>query len=162
IDDEMATTAGKSYTAEKQREALEKVKKEELVILAPRDGVVGQCPRVDDIGKMFEGSREQPQAQPLFTLHAGQVRVCLPLETADYTGFVENRKENEREERAAGGGRQRDAARRGKGGGFDRGRGGIARRDQWGGGYVPVALSSGGGGRVPVPPPSQKSPGLVP
>jgi putative peptide zinc metalloprotease protein len=162
IETEIVGTASKRDTAEATRQALEKVKKEELVHTAPRDGTIGQSPRVDDIGRMFEGAREQPQAQPLFTIHAGYVRVCMPLVTSDFNRLLENKKENEKEARETGVERELDVDLRVHGLAGDTWKGRIDRLDEEEKRYVDVAMSSRGGGPVPVHPPSQKAPGLVP
>ena len=65
-------------------DALQKIKKQDLTIYAPRDGVIGQGPKPDDIGKYITVDREGPQpgqeqAPPLFTIiEPGQLRVWLP------------------------------------------------------------------------------------
>jgi hypothetical protein len=52
-------------------------------------GVIGQGPKVDDVGKLFEVPREQTQATALFTINVpvekgGKLRICLPVATPDF------------------------------------------------------------------------------
>lgn len=162
IDDEILGYSGKRDVSQAMVGALLRVKNEELVVVAPRDGIIGHGPKVDDIGRMFEGVREQSQAQPVFTVHSGQLRICFPLVTSEYNQLVENLNANLRELRQTGKTRDLDVSIRVHG--LDAGvwEGRIDRLDESEARYIPVALSTRGGGPVPVHPPSQKTPGLVP
>ena len=68
---------------------------EELVILAPRDGIIGQGPKARGSPSRRSGnSRDQGnQSQPLFTIHSPEVRCRLcpsPLVTSDYNQLKQN------------------------------------------------------------------------
>ncbi|MFO0929609.1 MAG: hypothetical protein U0736_21695 [Gemmataceae bacterium] len=162
VDDDILAYTGKREVAQATVEALQRVKNEELVIVSPRDGLIGHAPRPDDIGRLFEGVREQSQAPPVFTVHSGQLRVCFPLVTSEYNQLVENLNENARELRQTGKTRELDVSIRIHG--LDAGvwEGRIDRLDESEARTIPVALSTRGGGPVPVHPPNNKSPGLMP
>lgn len=162
LDDDLLTFTGKREVAQATVDALQRVKNEELVIVSPRDGLIGHAPRPDDIGRLFEGVREQSQSPPVFTVHSGQLRVCFPLVTSEYNQLVENLNENARELRQTGKTRELDVSIRIHG--LDAGvwEGRIDRLDESEARTIPVALSTRGGGPVPVHPPNNKSPGLMP
>ena len=46
-------------SAAAKRKACEQISHEELVLLAPRAGVVGQAPAIDDVGKFYERNRRR-------------------------------------------------------------------------------------------------------
>lgn len=161
-DEEIVRVVGKRDTAQAAVEALSRVKNEELVLIAPRDGIVGSAPRVEDIGRMFEGVRDQSQSPPVFTIHSGQLRICFPLVTSEYNQLVENLNANRREQKRTGVARELDVVVRIHG--LDAGTwpARIDRLDESEARFIPVALSTRGGGPVPVHPPSNRTPGLVP
>ena len=73
------------------RKALEKISREELVLLAPRAGVVGEAPVIDDVGKFYERNPDQP----FCTIdEPGKMRVCLPLPTSEFNRLKENLERN--------------------------------------------------------------------
>jgi multidrug efflux pump subunit AcrA (membrane-fusion protein) len=68
-------------------EALEKTRSEELVLHAPRSGVIGLAPRVDAVGKLFEKN----PTQPFCTINESRrLRVCLPLVTPEMNHLRES------------------------------------------------------------------------
>jgi putative peptide zinc metalloprotease protein len=131
---------------------------DDLVLRAPCSGVIGQSPRTDDIGKFFEGARDQPNVPPLFTIHQpGQVRLCLPLETSDY-----NQLRASYERARAAKKPPLDVIIRVHGRDSQTWRGRIDRLEESEAKFVPMMLSSRAGGPVAVKAPTAKSPGLVP
>jgi hypothetical protein len=66
---------------------LQTVKRRDLVLLAPRDGVVSGAPRADDIGKFYE----KDPTRPFCTVtEPGRLRVCLPVATHELNQLREN------------------------------------------------------------------------
>lgn len=162
IEEEMIKTVGKHETAKATLHSL-RLQQQDLVILAPRDGVIGQAPKVDDIGKLFEGSRDQPQAQPIFTIHEpGKIRVCMPLTTSDYNRLArdlqELRLKNEKYETDE----TLWANMRVHGLDASAWRCSIDRLDESEAKFIPYLLSNRANGPVAVHPPSQRSQGLIP
>ena len=87
----IAEESGKRDSASATRTALEKIRREELVLLAPRAGWVGQAPTIDDVGKFYERSEDQP----FCTIdEPGKVRVCLPLPTTEFNRLKDNLERN--------------------------------------------------------------------
>jgi len=161
IRNEIASTLRRRDVARENVSALQKMRDQDLVVRAPRDGLIGQGPRIDDIGKMFEGSREgQQQSQPLFTIHSGRLRVCMPLVTYDYNRLVRDLHGNEWERTNQL--RKLDVTLRIHGRDSKVWTAQIERYDESEARYIPLPLSSRGGGPVAVHPPSPQSPGLVP
>jgi putative peptide zinc metalloprotease protein len=136
---------------------------QELVIRSSIDGIIGQGPKVEDIGKTIEGASEQQQATPLFTIHgAEKLQVCLPLVTSEYNQLVENRNALRVEATKTNKRRELPVTIRVHGLGASTWKGNISRLDNSEAKFVPLQLSSRAGGPVPVHPPSNKTPGLVP
>ncbi|NBO92204.1 MAG: hypothetical protein EBV06_07795 [Planctomycetia bacterium] len=145
------------HRAEVQLESLKR-QEEDLVLRAPRYGVVGQSPRREDIGKMFEGARDQSNATPLFTVHPpGQLRLCMPLETSDY-----NQLRASYERSVAAKREPLNVIVRIHGHDSQTWRGSISRLEESEAKFIPVMLSNRAGGPVAVKAPTAKSPGLVP
>jgi putative peptide zinc metalloprotease protein len=162
IQDEMVQTTSKRNMAQSDIKGDENFQKE-LVITAPIDGTIGQGPKIEDIGKTIEGAQEQAQAPPLFTIHSTEkLRICLPLVTSEYNQLNENM--NALRAEAAKTNKRRDlpVTLRVHGLGASTWKGKIARLDQSEAKFIPLPLSTRGGGPVPVHPPSNKTPGLVP
>jgi hypothetical protein len=91
LDKDIADYQTKVNEAQAKVKGLDDTQKQELVLRADRDGVIGQGPRTDDIGKYFEAPREQSQQTPLFTIiQRGRLRICVPVETMDYNQLREN------------------------------------------------------------------------
>ena len=83
--------AGLRDSAAAKRKALDKIAREELVLLAPRAGVVGEAPVIDDVGKFYERTPEQP----FCTIDdPSKLRVCLPLATSEFNRLKENLERN--------------------------------------------------------------------
>lgn len=159
IDDQLITALGKQQTAEATLEALRRVQKEDLVVTAPRDGVVGIAPQVEEVGKLFEGAREQGGATPIFTVHEpGKLRLCLPLVTADYNRLAKDRKELKAKDPDA----ELWINLRVHGLDSQTWRGKIERLDESEARYIPHMLSSRAGGPVATQPPSPRAQGLIP
>jgi putative peptide zinc metalloprotease protein len=164
LNEQIAQTVGKSRTAQALMKALQKIKDEELVLKAPRDGIVGVAPKADEIGKLFEASSSQQQqhegGKPIFTIHEpGKVQLCMPLATNDYNRL---RQDLQDERKKTGEDKQVSINLRIKGLDDSRWEGRIARLDESEAKYVPPMLSSRAAGPVAVHPPSGKSQGLVP
>jgi putative peptide zinc metalloprotease protein len=161
LDEEMVQTIGRRNIAQVNINVLETIQQEELVLHAPLDGVIGQGPKIEDIGKLFDGGREQA-VPPVFTMHTpDQLRVCLPLVTSEYNQLRENLVELKKNK---SGKEPDELAVVMRVHGLDSGtwKGHIARLDQSEAKFVPLALSTRGGGPVPVQPPTSKAQGLVP
>ena len=61
---------------------------QELVMLSPRDGVVGIAPRPDDVGKFYE--EQLDPNSPFCTINEpGRLRVVLPLVTPEFNQLKE-------------------------------------------------------------------------
>jgi putative peptide zinc metalloprotease protein len=161
LDEEIARVTGKRDTAEATAKSLRRIREEELVLLAPRDGVIGKGPTIDDVGKQFEGARDQAQAPPVFTIHVpGQVRVWLPLATSESNQLRENLAAAAKEKK----GKKLPVTVRVHGLDSSTWQGEVVRLDESEMKYVPPMLSNRSGGPVPVKPPSPnaRSQGLVP
>ncbi len=88
---QLAKDAGERDSAAATRKALEQIRREELVLLAPRSGVIGEAPTTDDVGKFYERSEDQP----FCTIdEPGKVRVCLPLPTDEFNRLKDNLERN--------------------------------------------------------------------
>jgi multidrug efflux pump subunit AcrA (membrane-fusion protein) len=75
--------------------SLEKTLREDLILRAPRSGVVRGAPRLDDVGKFFE----KDPSKPFCTItEPGRLCVMLPVETAEYNRI---RQDAEQESEAA-------------------------------------------------------------
>ncbi|MFM7151773.1 MAG: site-2 protease family protein [Gemmataceae bacterium] len=163
IDDEIVRTVGKRETAEVAIQAFKRVREEELVILAPREGVIGHCPRLEDIGRLFEGARDQPQSQPHFSIHEpGKVRLCMPLSTSDYNRLARDHKALIDRNSRTGESEQHWINLRVHGLDSSTWRGVLDRLEESEAKYIPVALSTRANGPVAVHPPNPRLPGLVP
>jgi putative peptide zinc metalloprotease protein len=165
IDDQFAQAIGKRDSARTMKSSLEQQKRDELVLLAPCDGVIGQGPRVDDIGKTFEGSHDAQQASPLFTIQApGHVRVWLPLVTSDYNQLRRNLTElqQENEKNPTAGEKTLAVTVRVHGMDATTWPGTIVRLEESEMRNVPPMLSNRAGGPVPVKPSGGKNGAMVP
>ena len=61
------------------------------MLLAPRSGVVGEAPVIDDVGKYYDRNPDQP----FCTIdEPGKMRVCLPLPTSEFNRLKENLERN--------------------------------------------------------------------
>jgi hypothetical protein len=167
IDEEIVKTKGKRDTARQAERGLRLVKEEELTLVAPRDGVIGQGPRLEDIGRQFDGGRDPGQVPPVFTLYVpGEVRLWMPLVTSDYNrlrGSLESLEaENEKKRKAKEPETDLSVALRIHGLDSSVWKGKIAWLDESEMRYVPPMLASRNGGPVPVKPPTGKSQALYP
>ncbi len=163
ISEEIIRTIGKRDLAQATLNTLLRVMGEDLIILAPRDGIVGTAPRIEDIGKMFEGAREQQQAQPIISIHEeGMIRLCMPLTTSDYNRLARDYKALQLKNRETGGNEELWVNLRVHGLDSSTWRGSIDRLDESEAKYIPYLLSNRANGPVAVQPPNQHSQGLVP
>ena len=88
---EMTEEAGLRDSAAVEKKGLEKVLREDLVLIAPRSGVVGQAPGIDDVGKLYEVNPDQP----FCTIdEPRRLRVCLPLVTTEFNRLKDNLEDN--------------------------------------------------------------------
>jgi putative peptide zinc metalloprotease protein len=68
--------------------SLTQIKRRDLLLVAPRSGVVSGAPRIDDVGKFYD---EKETAAPFCTIHErARLRVCLPLETHEFNHLRED------------------------------------------------------------------------
>jgi putative peptide zinc metalloprotease protein len=167
IDADIATYTGKRNATRETERTLRQVKEEELVLVAPRDGVVSQGPRLEDIGKEFEGGRDQARVPPVFSLYVpGEVRLCMPLVTSDYNrlrGSLEELKaENEKRAQAREPEKDLSVVLRIVGLDTSVWKGKIARLDESEMRDVPPMLASRNGGPVPVRAPTGKTQAMFP
>jgi putative peptide zinc metalloprotease protein len=155
INGEIAKAAGERDSAKAHVESMEKIKRRELTILAPRDGIVGMTPRVDDVGRMFEGSQGGQGGQPIFTINANRRRMCMPLVTSEFNQLLEFR-------RRLKPGEPLKATIRIHGLDSKTWTGTIDQLDESEAKYIPMALSNRAGGPVAVHAPTGRSQGLTP
>jgi putative peptide zinc metalloprotease protein len=84
---EMAKIESERAKAEAKVIALQKTQEQMLVLRAPRAGVIGLAPSVEQIGQMFEPD----PSRPFCTINEpARVRVCLPLVTPEFNRLREN------------------------------------------------------------------------
>src|SRR5262249_2911411 len=162
LDDLIVQTDTKRRQAEASVEALTKVAREDLVIRAPPDGVGGQAPRIEDVGKMLEG-REAQQVQSIFTIHEpGKVRVCMPLVTADYNRLSRDWAQLQLKSKETGEPQQPWINLRVHGLDAQTWRGQIDRLEDSEAKFIPEMLSNRANGPVAVQAPNGRTQGLVP
>lgn len=162
-EEEIVHTYGLHETAKATLQALRRVQDEELLILAPRDGIVGQAPRQEDIGKLFEGARDQPQTQPILTIHElGKLRACLPLTTSDYNRLAHDLKSLSAKNERTGEDEALWINMRVLGLDASTFPASIDRLDESEAKFIPYLLSNRANGPVAVHPPNPRSPGLIP
>jgi putative peptide zinc metalloprotease protein len=152
IDKDLAYLYGKLKTKEAEIATLEG-QKQALTIYSPQDGVVGTGPRPTDVGKYFVAHKDQEGAPPLFTIIAPtRLRVCVPVETADFNRLRENLVLNARDHKRSGGAKPKElkATLRIHGLVEDSWSGEVLHLDESESKTVPIALSSKGGGPVAV------------
>ena len=88
---EMNDEASLRDSAAVEKKTLDKVLHDDLVLIAPRSGVVGQAPDVDDVGKLYDLNPEQP----FCTIdEPKKLRVCLPLATSEFNRLKDNLEDN--------------------------------------------------------------------
>jgi putative peptide zinc metalloprotease protein len=90
---ERAKTEGERDKAAVKVNNLLKTKAEELILYAPRDGVVSGAPRVEEVGKYFE---RDPNAPFCSVIEPRRLRVCLPVETVEFNQIKENVEQDSR------------------------------------------------------------------
>jgi putative peptide zinc metalloprotease protein len=156
LDKEIAEATAKEGTARVKVRALEQTRARDLVLHAPRDGVIGQSPRLDEVGKFFEAApQEQGQGSgtgPLFTIiEPGRLRLCMPVPTSEFNQLRENLTQLEIDRRRRPGAEQSlGVTLRIHGRGSSTWKGRISRLDLSEVKYVPLPLSSKAGGPIPV------------
>jgi hypothetical protein len=77
----------KSREAETKFNTLQQTTEDEMKLRAPQDGIVGQAPRVDDVGKYFDKDATTPF---LTIIEPGRLRVCLPVVTSEFNRLKED------------------------------------------------------------------------
>jgi putative peptide zinc metalloprotease protein len=77
----------KKVEAETKMALAEHVRNDELVLVAPRTGVIGMVPRADEVGKWFEKDAIHPFCT---ILTPRTLWVALPLEPTDFNRLKEN------------------------------------------------------------------------
>jgi putative peptide zinc metalloprotease protein len=83
----LATTKSKLEQAQTKLDGFLREQKE-LVLLAPRDGIVGIAPKPDDVGKFYE--RQMDPNNPFCTINdPTRLRVVLPLVTPEFNQLKE-------------------------------------------------------------------------
>jgi putative peptide zinc metalloprotease protein len=188
IDEDIASWTGKRNVFQADLFATKRILDEELVLIAPRDGVIGQGPKIDDIGRQFQGVRQQAkdtqreaaregaaegprqQVPPIFTIHDTQpdpdhpvrLRAWLPLPTSDYQRLRQNLHELKKENEAKGTDKKLDVSVRLVGLVAHPWSGTLAYLDESEMKSVPQLLSNGKGGPVPVKPSATRAQALVP
>jgi putative peptide zinc metalloprotease protein len=165
LDNDIADYSGKVDEAREKVRGLKLVKERELVLRADRDGIIGQGPRVDDIGKYFEPAREQQQPTPIFTIiERGRLRICLPVETPDYNQLRENliRAESLRKREGKEGPARLSATVRVHGLDSSTWSGYLARMEESEARSIPIGLSSKASGPIAVKPQPAKGGALIP
>src|SRR5205085_3592916 len=66
-----------------------KDRRTQLELRAPRGDVIGQEPKVEDVGKFYD--KDPNQTSPLFTIvEPGRLRVCLPVVTPEFNLLKED------------------------------------------------------------------------
>lgn len=161
LDEDIARVTGRKGTADATVKSLIEIQENELKLLAPRDGVIGQCPKLEDVGKLFEGAREQPQAPPVFTVFTrGRIRLTLPLATTEFNQLRSNLQALARDRKNKG--KELDVTLRVHGLDSSTWKGRIARLDESECKAIPPALSSRAGGTVDVKAAGGKGGALVP
>jgi putative peptide zinc metalloprotease protein len=152
IEKDQADIAGKRTVALAEWAGLE-LSRRELTILAPRDGIIGSGPRINDVGKYFPAAKDQEQASPLFTIIVpGRLRVCVPVETPDFNQLRENMRRAASDHKRSGGKKPKElqATLRIHGLGSSTWKGQVVRLEESEAKSIPIALSSKGGGPVAV------------
>jgi putative peptide zinc metalloprotease protein len=84
---EINQVAGERDKAATEMRGLLKIKQEELVLVAPRSGIISGAPRLDDIHKTFE---KDPTRAFLTITEPGRLRICLPVVTQEFNQLKEN------------------------------------------------------------------------
>ncbi len=73
--------------AKNKAESYHRILADDLVLRAPRGGVVGTAPRAEDVGKRYDAD----PSQPFCTINQpAKLRVCLPVEAPEYKQLREN------------------------------------------------------------------------
>jgi putative peptide zinc metalloprotease protein len=84
---EQSETQSKKAMAETKAAVLRKLRTEEMVLKAPRDGIVGKAPPVDEVGKGFD----KDPIRSFCTIHEPRkLRIAVPLVTADFNRLKQN------------------------------------------------------------------------
>jgi multidrug efflux pump subunit AcrA (membrane-fusion protein) len=80
-------TQTKKIEAETKMAGLDHIRQEELELRAPSDGVIGEAPKPDAVGKWFE---KDAKTHFCTIIAPQQLRVALPLEPAEFNRLKEN------------------------------------------------------------------------
>jgi putative peptide zinc metalloprotease protein len=78
---------GERDKASTERQSLLKIKEEDLILRAPRSGIISGAPRIDEIGQ----TKEKDPTHALLTItEPGRLRVCLPVITQEFNQLKAN------------------------------------------------------------------------
>ena len=81
LQEQISKMESEKLAAEVKANELERIKKADLILRAPCDGIIGMAPSVEDITRMFPAD----PTTPFVTINnPGAVRVCLPVVTMDF------------------------------------------------------------------------------
>jgi putative peptide zinc metalloprotease protein len=87
VDEEISKAGSKQRDAEARVKALEKIKENDLILIAPCSGTIGVSPSVEDVSKFFQADPNQP----FITINQpGRVRVCVPVVTPEFNLLKES------------------------------------------------------------------------
>ncbi len=189
IDEDIAASTGKRNSLQTDLIAMRRIMDEDLVLVAPRDGYIGQGPKIDDIGRQLQGVRQQAQdslresaregssdpsaegprlqVPPVFTIHDTQpsedhpvrLRAWMPLSTSDYQRLRQNLHDLNKENEKNGTNKKLDVSVRVLGLVDHPWSATLAYLDESEMKSVPELLSQGKGGPVPVKPSARRSSG---
>jgi hypothetical protein len=192
IDEDIAASTGKRNSLQTDLIAMRRIMDEDLILVAPRDGYIGQGPKIDDIGRQFQGVRQQAQdslresaregssdpssegprlqVPPVFTIHDTlrsedqpiRLRAWMPLSTSDYQRLRQNLHDLEKENEKNRTDKKLDVTVRVLGLVDHPWSATLAYLDESEMKSVPELLSQGKGGPVPVKPSARRSSALVP
>jgi putative peptide zinc metalloprotease protein len=144
---EMAKTRSELDVARTKSAARQRALAEDLVLRAPRAGVVGTAPRVEDVGKYYE---VDPTA-PFCTINEpGRVRICLPVETPEFNRLKAEERRATRASRGAVAAEPLGVTVRLQGRGAQTWKGRLSQLPESEAKEVPLPLSNRGGGPVAV------------
>jgi multidrug efflux pump subunit AcrA (membrane-fusion protein) len=87
IQEQLEKTRSDFAEAKNKAESYQRILSDDLVLRAPRAGVVGTAPKVEDIGKRYDAD----PSQPFCTINRpARLRACMPVEAPEYKQLREN------------------------------------------------------------------------
>jgi putative peptide zinc metalloprotease protein len=91
LKDRLQEVQGALEEARSKIDVIKGIQKNDLVIRANRDGIIGQAPLKEERYKQFEKVEPRGPAEPLFTIHEpGKLQVLLPVETPEFNRLKES------------------------------------------------------------------------